>query len=807
MSDYGKETIVFFEIDQPLCSRTYGDGLGSPTPSSGCQALLGASGTVGSPPTTVLGGPNKCFNTRFTCQDSANYNPGTLTLRFAMGQRDLLQYGYVIPSLVSVRTTPSQINLAAMDSNISALGQREVVTLRFDDHLHSDMLVDKYRLERKNGLASASGSPGDAYDPYARGTFWGKWLARNPYFSGYVCRLREGFLGDALEDMRIRYYVIDRIDGPSEGQITLVAKDIFSKIETRKSVAPIASQGELLADISAGAGTATLSPSGIGALEYPASGHVAIGDECLAFTRSGDVLTLTERGSLNTAAAEHKQEDLVQLVLSYVAQLSHDIVYDLLTTYSAVPAANIPKTTWDVLSADITTLFTGRIVTPTPVSVLVGELCEQAGFTIWPDVSTNEIRYAALRPSAASVTVDDRAWIKDGSLSIKRQIERRVSQCWVYYGQVNPTKDIEDRQNFRSRLVVEDADAEDSTQYGVPSIREVFSRWIPQFGRQAATDLGERIISMFRDPPLESRFDIHASRDGDLDIAAPFSLQVAELQDASGAELAVTHVPVAIQRGENEFSVVAQQATFSSGSGASATDRTIYIENDSVNLNLRTVHDSIYAAPGAGVTVNFIVIAGVKVGSTSTSLPAMRTGSWPDGVTVTLTVNGRIQGKGGAGAMGVRAHGGGDPEDVGLPGLIGGNALQVDSAISVDNQGEIWAGGGGGGSAGHASVSSSNYLYLSPAGGGGAGDDPGAGGFSETYPGNPGTTEAGGAAKIGNGADGDGGAGGGPGLDGGAGTMSATGLDGGAGGVKGYYVVGNTLVTWVNNGDRRGAVS
>lgn len=130
---YGRETIVLFEIDVPKCTRTYGI--------APCMAVLGTTGT------------RKCYNTRSSCQDAANYDPGVLTLRFAITQEGLLQYGPLIPSMVSLETTPAAINLAAMDRNMSALGTREVVTIQFDDHKHSDHLVDPYRLERMSGEA------------------------------------------------------------------------------------------------------------------------------------------------------------------------------------------------------------------------------------------------------------------------------------------------------------------------------------------------------------------------------------------------------------------------------------------------------------------------------------------------------------------------------------------------------------------------------------------------------------------------------------------------------------------------------
>jgi hypothetical protein len=80
--------------------------------------------------------------------------------------------------------------------------------------------------------------------------------------------------------MRARSYVVDRIDGPSNGKGVIVAKDLLSRIEERKSVAPKASRGELFADITSGATSFQLFPAGVGA-EY-----LAAGSRCALKTRS-----------------------------------------------------------------------------------------------------------------------------------------------------------------------------------------------------------------------------------------------------------------------------------------------------------------------------------------------------------------------------------------------------------------------------------------------------------------------------------------------------------------------------------------
>jgi len=1015
MAEYGSESVIFFEVIQPICSRRYGDAFGSPT--GGCQAQLGVTGD------------RKCFNTRVTCQDPTNYNPESLTLRFARDQVGLLEYGVgeigspledisnIIPSLISISTNPAAINLGAMDRSASALGQREVVTVDLFDHKHSDLHVDPYRLERITGDAGPAeyllmkgmvgdfvstpdpGSPGgitttfndldvrvhialddwtptpirtdiiakrdtggligqfmlsvtggsntprgrltlfwwdsggtlkianstqivnatdgeaihiratidletsespsnyvvtfyksqdgenwtqigdavttagstsiairddpwrinpdfdgsnnvisgkiysvhvysgidgtllidfdpslsalgdttitsstgdvwtinqagnpfaelasDGYDPYESGTFWGKWLARNPYHSNYACRVREGYIGQTLDEMRVRNYIIDRVDGPVNGRVKITAKDLFSKIEAKKAVAPTASRGELLADISAVATSATLSPTGIGDLDYPAivgspsEFYVAIGEEVIKCSRSGDTLNLLTRGALDTVAAAHDQEDLVQWVLVYDSQLCHDIVQDLLVNYSEISASLIDSADWDTQAEQLTQLYTARIADPTPVNELIGELAEQAGFTVWPDPVTQMIQFRALRAAVPTPTINDDDWILEDSFSSKLQISKRVSEVWVYYGQKSPVEDLEERRNFRSRLVVVDTDAEDSTQYGVPAIREVFSRWIPQFGRSFAEDTADRILAQFRDPPIEAEFRLYADRDGALELTQQFYLEVAELQDEIG-ELEPTPMAVTqLARGENDIRVKAQEVHFTVQEGEESVERIIYIENDDYNLNLRTIHDSLYAPPLGGSPseqITFIIISGVTVGSTSTSSPALRTGSWPANVLLTLENRGRIQGKGGKGGDGYPFT----TDDGGA----GGDALLVESLLRLENAaGEIWGGGGGG----------AGNQFVVCSGGGAAGTDPGLSGTNEASQPEAadGTTESGGAVIAV--CVGLSGAGGNPGLAGGTGSGSGT------GGAAGKYINGiANVIMGSPQGDLRGGVS
>jgi len=830
---FGDETVTFFEVDEKKCSRTYGE--------APCAAKLGVTGA------------RKCSNTLGTCQDEANFSLVTLEQRFARDQEGLKPYGYLIPSMRDIRTTPTRINLAGMNHNAKALGEREQVAVTFDDHLHSGHQVDPYRLERafqpavrfpgrfrpqmfRLGSARAARSAffgfyDVAEDPYLKGTYWGKWIARNKFYPSFACRVREGVVGQALEDMRVRHYVVDQVSGPNDGVVQLGAMDLFSKIEAQKAVAPAPSQGELAAAITGSPGSFTLAPSGIGSLT-PAqggystitnvvSGYVTIGDEIIEVTRVGDVCTVVERGALNTEVSDHDDEDLVQLVLAIEAELVQDIFYLLFTGYTSIDAAAIDKPAWDVIAEDLPDLYTAYIAKPTPVLDLVGELMEQAGVTLFPDVSTGMIEFVPLRAGTITPTVNDRDFIAAGTLTHKRQEDRRVSTVGVRYGLKDPTKDVDEDTNFHSRILVTDPSSAEN--YGSDAIRWVNSRWIPQFGRQVAQRCGQRILSMFVDPPLEANFTVDSARDGDFRLGSYFYLQVPEAQEHTGESRLVPMATTSIRRSENQIDIGGQSVAFAED--PESFERVIHIENDSMNLTLRTIHDSIFAVPVSGDVVTFILDPDVFVGSNSTSVAAIRTGIWPEGVDVTLIFKGRTQGRGGEAGAGGSDGSGGTP---GSAGAQGGPALEAESPISVDNtDGQIWAGGGGGG--GGASVifvfSSFGETLGGGGGGGGAGNlsgGGGSGGVGSGSPGSPGSAGgdssggAGGAGAVGLGGNaGSGGAGGGPGLPGNSGasytdngTADATfGGSPGAGGAAGNYIVGNSFVTWLATGDRRGGVS
>ena len=154
----GREPVTVIEIDLDKCGNLYGGALLG-TPDGTCTASL-ASGS-------------ECQNTRKTCQDSINFsNTDTLTLKFSDRAIEGTTHFPCIDStkLSPVAITPGQ-----------PFGKRASITIKLRDFPHHDRGIDPYVSTR-------------TYTPKSQGTFFGKLLARNPYFQGRPLRLKTGYI-------------------------------------------------------------------------------------------------------------------------------------------------------------------------------------------------------------------------------------------------------------------------------------------------------------------------------------------------------------------------------------------------------------------------------------------------------------------------------------------------------------------------------------------------------------------------------------------------------------------------------------
>ena len=470
----GRTPLVLVQIDQDFCNLTYGVA-----------------------PCTASNPSNKCFNTYATCQVQSIFTKGVKTLTFGKPESDLPRNMNILPMLTSVTTAPTKINPTNGNSNISPLGQRAVATITFLDAPYSDLLTDKYRSDR-------------TYIPLQNGTFWTKWLVRNPYYQNRPLRIYEGYLGQAIEDMQVRHYLIDTITGPdSNGKVSIVAKDPLKLADRQKSQAPVLTTGELSADIDETQTIITIVKALL--TDYPNSGTVRIDDEILTYTSKTNIGTIDNviiqlsgitRGTDGSLATTHSLDANVQVCLRYADVQVWDVVYDLLTTYAKIPATYIPYADWEAEGLvwlpqfNVTTLITE----PTGVDDLMYELMEQVLFYIWWDERDQEIKLRAIRPIIGTAPVfTDQSNILENSVSFSTDPKNRVSQVWVYYNQKNRAEEVDKATNYQQIELRADLDAESDNQYGESRIRKVYARWIQNNAQ--AINLAARLLgASFNNP-------------------------------------------------------------------------------------------------------------------------------------------------------------------------------------------------------------------------------------------------------------------------------------------------------------------
>lgn len=762
---FDREHIYIVEIDLDYCNNAFGVA-----------------------PCTAVGvGDQKCYNTLESCQDVPNFVKTTKTYRFCTNVSPHPIGIDAIPCLQSVSMTPSKIDVKG------GLGVRSSATIAFNDFPHSDIGIDKYVDER-------------TYIASDKGSFWTKLRARNPNYQNRPIRVLSGYLENGKFDAAnfvTRYYIIDRLDA-SNGRARITAKDPLKLATRKKAQVPAPSTGQLLAAITAGDGSATLTPVGVGNAEYPASGHCLIRNEVMAFTRSGDSLTLT-RAQYNTVATAHSANDTVQLCYVQNAQVNV-IVKDLLENYANIDPAFINGTAWQAeIDTYLNGLLDGIIVKPFDVFKVLQELSEAMPHYLWWDERNQTIQLTALKapPADADVLDQDGNLIAD-SVSITDQPDDRVSTVFVNFGQFDPTKKLDEFGNYQQSYAR--IDSESIVKYGSSQIKVINSRWISNINKAAALRCAALIGRRLSDIPRDIQFTMDA-KDSNNWVGQIRKVLHHDMTDFSGDPLATMFQLISVREDNNSmFQYTGREFLYGEalpedeGGGEIGVDLVV-IGSDQFNINLRTLYDTLFPAPDDETKAKFIIENGVVVGSTTNGTAAMDTGSWPTGAEVTIQNSGHIVGKGGNGALTFAAE----------PSVNGGDAITLSNDVIITNLGVIGGGGGGGASAENFDGESGESGQA--AGGGGAGQDfgiqgLGTGGDGTVTPPQNGSLETGGAGGSAGGlGQAVGGNGGNLGNSGGGAIFGSEIHPAGAAG-KAIALNGNS-VTYTDGdaGDIRGAVS
>lgn len=467
-----KKIFNIVEIDQDYCTRTFGVGT--------CTAALG--------PLVA----NKCWNTEETCALRSAYLKGLNTLKFCEATFPLKDGNYM-PRLVSVGGYEQVVNIAGFDNTLSGIGRRAKVQIVLADEASRDVLTDKYWDQRISGAAQFDGV---GYDPIRNGSFWSKFKARFPNYSGRALRVRQAeIVNGSVSIIKTRHYVIDNIKGPDDrGRVTIDAKDILSLADDEKAVAPKLSKGTLVEDLDATSGTFAVTNGA----SYPASGVLVIANEAMRYTRSGNVFSV-QRGSLGSTASSHNQGDTVQLAYHIERKRGDLVIRELLETYGGIAVSWLDIAGWksefDKWGQKM--ILSATICKPTGVSKLLAEI-NQIGIAIWWDEVAQKIKIKLNHPPED----DPVTWTRESNMIAFSQNDddsQRITGAEMWAMQKDVTKDLQDT-NFS--VSVQSVSIQSLAMFSSRTKR-LNTRWLNHGDVSSMAILTGRILNRFKRSPVK----------------------------------------------------------------------------------------------------------------------------------------------------------------------------------------------------------------------------------------------------------------------------------------------------------------
>ncbi len=374
----------------------------------------------------------------------------------------------------------------------------------------------------------------DAVD-HSAGTYFGKLMARNPWWTGRKLRVIEGWATDGVwhaADAITHHYLIRDVQGPSDGRLRITAAGPLQLLNLADLEAPAPSQGVLELDIDETVAVARIADPVI-AEDYPGTGLIRIGDEVLLYARTGQDLALT-RHRLGTVADQHSAGDSIQLCLQYTDTPLVDIIADLLTTYGHVDPALLALDEWAQEQARWLTLYIlgGVVSQPTKVMDVVQELLEASACVLWWDDARGQVRIRAQRPSVASSGVWGDRFHLLGPPAVKRDMTERVSRTDVLIDMRSAAKDAKDSSTYRFRLLGI-AQGEEATQNGDSKVRLIATRWISVAQEALAARASFQITSQLRDGRQTIVVEV-AAKDANRQIGDVIDISSKDIVDRTG---------------------------------------------------------------------------------------------------------------------------------------------------------------------------------------------------------------------------------------------------------------------------------
>jgi hypothetical protein len=446
----GRTPVYYVVITQDLCSRTFG--------SSPCLA----TGT-------------KCYNTFATCKYLTAYDKTTRDYKFSSHGAPLPAKAGERPYIKSIRFIPAEIK--------SSLPVTERVNIALYDEPDTDVGIDPYVSTRSS----------------VQGTFWKKWLARNPNYKGRKIEVYQGFNGLAIGDFALRFSgLMENISINRDGAINIECVDKLAKL--KEVTIPAACTASVKFYVS-GATIAINETLAADVENIPAGGgYIRIGDQIVKYTTFAwypsvayapgyYAFTGLTFGQFDTTYVQPAAGDKISLVNYFAPDHPFDHL-DTLIKLAGYTDADIDLdafAAWDI-STNINGWrdypeddmnFSAVIAEDAKVSDLIMEIAEMLDARIWVNENSKItiVRNLPNKPGRTYKTITDDGNITLNSDSVDLAMSARLTRCKVFWG-LYTLEDREKDTSYQFSDEVIDADAESTAGFDDQLKKTIFSRWI-----------------------------------------------------------------------------------------------------------------------------------------------------------------------------------------------------------------------------------------------------------------------------------------------------------------------------------------
>lgn len=553
----------------------------------------------------------------------------------------------------------------------------------------------------------------------SRGTFFGKLMARNPYFNGrhviYSAGLRDSNAYDE-PDWIVRRFIIDDVK-LSKGMFSVSALDPIILTEDKKAKMPVLSPAVLSAAI-------TGTPATFEYLDAPDYYFGALTDTVIVRIDSEVIictvtdvkeLTVTTRGYRSTSK-DHDAGASIQDCIRFDDTHVVDAIVFALENYTRINPDFIGDYSAVVALTPASVFDDALITKPISVGDFINQCIKMGNLLFGYDEETQLIEIShtpelAIEP--ISITGSDNIGIQ--SLSVDENSKEQYTRFPCSWAPIDITKDTE--ENYAINYLAINSDVESDELMGEVNEKKAFKTSLltgSAGDSLLVTSYASRVISSSEKSPKKitcklNAKDIGVNGSANLRRGSIISLVSRDNQDKDGDAFGELYQVLKITGNAYENFMVKMRRYLT----ISPDDIDFTVDESAAYYDL-----SDFYTPTAGV-YRIYIAPGVVLGSGDTSIAAFTTGAQAPGVSFVIINRGAWLGMGGAGGDCEIAA---PPTSAPTDGLPGGIAFEATVDCEIDcGSGIIWAGGGGSGGGSMSPNGSPAGTYYSAADGGGGG--------------------------------------------------------------------------------------